>query len=81
MGINIVDLGLIYDVEVEDEAVKVTYTLTSMGCPVGPLIEQQMQQILTTIPGIVNVESTMTFTPPWTPERMSEEAKMAMGMF
>jgi metal-sulfur cluster biosynthetic enzyme len=81
LGINVVDLGLIYDVEVEDEVVKVSYTLTSMGCPVGPLIEQQMQQILTTIPGIANVEAQLTFQPPWTPERMSEEARMAMGMF
>lgn len=81
LGINIVDLGLVYDVAVEDEVVKVTYTLTSMGCPVGPLLEQQMQQILTTIPGIDSVEATMTFTPPWSPELMSEEAKMAMGMF
>ena len=61
--------------------VEVTYTLTTMGCPVGPLIEQQMQQILTTIPGISNVESEMVFDPPWSPERMSEEARLAMGMF
>jgi metal-sulfur cluster biosynthetic enzyme len=81
LGINIVDLGLVYDVAVEDDVVKVTYTLTSMGCPVGPLIEQQMQQILTTIPGISNVESEMVFNPPWSPERMSEEARLAMGMF
>ena len=81
LGINVVDLGLIYDVEVEDESVKVTYTLTSMGCPVGPLIEQQIQQILTTIPGVKIVDSRMTFDPPWSPERMSEEAKLAMGMF
>jgi len=81
LGINIVDLGLVYDVAVEDEVVKITYTLTTMGCPVGPLIEQQMQQILTTIPGISNVESEMVFDPPWSPERMSEEARLAMGMF
>ena len=81
LGINIVDLGLVYDVEVEDEAVKVTYTLTSMGCPVGPLIEQQMQQILTQMPGVDIVESSMTFNPPWSPELMSEEARLAMGMF
>jgi metal-sulfur cluster biosynthetic enzyme len=81
LGINIVDLGLVYDVAVEDEVVRVTYTLTTMGCPVGPLIEQQMQQILTTIPGISNVESDLIFTPPWSPERMSEEARLAMGMF
>src|SRR2546427_8612885 len=62
LGINIVDLGLVYDVAVEDEVVKITYTLTTMGCPVGPLIEQQMQQILTTIPGISSVESEMVLT-------------------
>jgi metal-sulfur cluster biosynthetic enzyme len=81
LGINVVDLGLIYDIQVEDEVVKITYTLTTMGCPVGPLIEQQMQQILTTIPGVSNVESEMVFNPPWSPELMSEEARLAMGMF
>jgi metal-sulfur cluster biosynthetic enzyme len=81
LGINIVDLGLVYDVKVEDEVVKITYTLTTMGCPVGPLIEQQMQQVLTTIPGISNIESEMVFNPPWSPELMSEEARLAMGMF
>ena len=81
LGINIVDLGLVYGVDVQEDTVHVTYTLTTMGCPVGPLIEQQMQQILTTIPGISNVESEMVFDPPWSPERMSEEARLAMGMF
>src|SRR5437588_10126309 len=81
LGINIVDLGLVYDVAVEDEVVKITYTLTTMGCPVGPLIEQQMQQILTTIPGISNAQSEMVLDPPRAPERMSEEARLAMGMF
>jgi metal-sulfur cluster biosynthetic enzyme len=81
LGINVVDLGLVYGVEVEDELVRVTYTLTTMGCPVGPLIEQQMQQILTQLPGVKIVEGKMTFDPPWTPERMSEEARLAMGMF
>ena len=79
LGINIVDLGLVYDVAVEDEVVKITYTLTTMGCPVGPLIEQQMQQVLTTLPGISNVESEMVFTPPWSPEKMTEDAKFALG--
>ncbi len=67
LGINIVDLGLVYGVEIDEEVVKVTYTLTTMGCPVGPLIEQQMQQILTTIPGVKIVDSTLTFNPPWSP--------------
>lgn len=81
LGINIVDLGLVYDVDIENETVKVTYSLTSMGCPVGPLIEQQMQTVLTMIPGVESVEMAMTFSPPWTIERMSEEARLAMGMF
>lgn len=82
LGINVVDLGLVYEVDVDDEGVaKVAYTLTTMGCPVGPLIEQQMQTILSTIPGLAGVEATLTFDPPWTPEKMSEEARLAMGMF
>lgn len=81
LGINIVDLGLVYDVDVEDDVVKVTYTLTAMGCPVGPLIEQQMQQIVSQFPGISHVEAKMVFDPPWSPERMSEEAKLALGMY
>ena len=81
LGVNVVDLGLIYDVEVDDDEVKVTYTLTSMGCPVGPLIEQQIQQVITTLPGVGLVRSTMTFDPPWSMERMSEDARLAMGMF
>lgn len=81
LGINIVDLGLVYDVQVEEEVVKVEFTLTSMGCPIGPLIEQQMQQVLTMLPGVEQVQATMTFNPPWSAERMSEDARLAMGMF
>jgi metal-sulfur cluster biosynthetic enzyme len=81
LGINVVDLGLVYDVEVDDDEVAVTYTLTSMGCPVGPLIEQQIQQVVTTLPGVGVVRSTMTFDPPWSMEKMSEDARLAMGMF
>lgn len=81
LGISVVDLGLIYDVEVHDEVVKVTYTLTTMGCPVGPLIEQQMQSILTQLPGIKIIDARLTFEPPWSMERMSEDARLAMGMF
>jgi len=81
LGINIVDLGLVYGVEVEDELVRVNYTLTTMGCPVGPLIEQQMQQLLATVPGVDGVDAEMVLRPPWSPEMMSEEAKAALGVF
>ena len=81
LGINIVDLGLVYDVAVEDEVVKVTYTLTTMGCPVGPLIEQQMQQFMASVAGVQEFSAEMVLRPPWTPEMMTEEAKATLGYF
>jgi metal-sulfur cluster biosynthetic enzyme len=76
-----VDLGLVYDVRIEDGLVHVTYTLTTMGCPIGPLIEQQMEQLLATVDGVKGFEAEMVLRPPWTPEMMSEEAKAALGFF
>jgi len=81
LGINIVDLGLVYGVEVEGETVHITYTLTTMGCPIGPMIEAEMKQFLSGVEGIANVEAEMVLRPPWTPEMMSEEAKAALGFF
>src|SRR5437764_2760758 len=81
LGINIVDLGLVYDVRIDDDAVHITYTLTTMGCPIGPLIEEQMAGMLADVPGIERVDAEMVLRPPWTPEMMSEEAKAALGFF
>ncbi len=82
LGINIVDLGLVYDVEVSDDGdVHIEYTLTTMGCPIGPLIEQQMQAYLAAVPGVGAVQIEMVLRPPWSPEMMSEEAKAALGYF
>jgi metal-sulfur cluster biosynthetic enzyme len=82
LGINIVDLGLVYDVAVSDEGdVDVTYTLTTMGCPIGPLIEDQMRQLLAGLPWIREVRPEMVIRPPWSPEMMSDEAKAALGIF
>ena len=82
LGINIVDLGLVYDVDVSDQGVvHIEYTLTTMGCPIGPLIEQQMQSFLEKVPGVASVDAEMVLRPPWTPEMMSEEAKAALGYF
>jgi metal-sulfur cluster biosynthetic enzyme len=81
LGINIVDLGLVYGVELTDDTVHITYTLTTMGCPIGPLIEAEMRQFLSGVEGIENVEAEMVLRPPWTPEMMSEEAKEALGFF
>jgi metal-sulfur cluster biosynthetic enzyme len=81
LGINIVDLGLVYDVAITDGNVHVEYALTTMGCPIGPLIEQQMQAILEQLPGVRVVDAEMVLRPPWSPEMMSEEAKAALGYF
>jgi len=81
LGINIVDLGLVYDIAIEGEAVSITYTLTTMGCPIGPLIEEQMAKSLADVPGIERVDAEMVLRPPWSPEMMSEEAKAALGYF
>src|SRR2546428_208992 len=81
LGINIVDLGLVYDVAIEDDSVHIVYTLTTMGCPIGPLIEEQMARMLAEVPGIDRVDAEMVLRPPWSPEMMSEEAKEALGYF
>ena len=81
LGINIVDLGLVYEVSVEGDTVHIEYTLTTMGCPIGPMIESQIKQLIEPIEGIDQVDAEMVFTPPWTPDKMSEEAKAALGMF
>ncbi len=81
LGINIVDLGLVYGVEIDGESVHVTYSLTTMGCPIGPMIEAEMRQFLSGIEGIQEVNAELVLRPPWTPEMMSEEAKAALGFF
>ena len=80
LGMDIVDLGLLYDVEVEGPKVKVIHSLTSMGCPAGPMIQED---IAATVRGmfadVEEVELELTWDPPWTPERMSDDAKFILG--
>ena len=79
LGLDFVELGLIYEVEVQDGTVRVTYTLTSPGCPIGPQVSEQIEEFVSELDGVDEVQPTMTFSPPWTPERMSEDAKFALG--
>jgi metal-sulfur cluster biosynthetic enzyme len=79
LGLDFVELGLIYDVEIDGGTVRVTYTLTSPGCPIGPQVSEQIEEFVGELQGVEDVQSTMTFSPPWTPERMSEDAKFALG--
>jgi metal-sulfur cluster biosynthetic enzyme len=80
LGLDFVELGLIYDITIDDEGVvQVTYTLTSPGCPIGPQVSEQIEEFVGELDGVSDVRPTMTFSPPWTPERMSEDAKFALG--
>jgi metal-sulfur cluster biosynthetic enzyme len=79
LGLDFVELGLIYEVTVDGGSVQVSYTLTSPGCPIGPQVAEQIEEFVTELDGVEDVQSTMTFTPPWTPELMSEDAKFALG--
>ncbi|HET9675370.1 MAG TPA: metal-sulfur cluster assembly factor [Gaiellaceae bacterium] len=79
LGMDIVDLGLLYDVEVEGPKVKVIHSLTSMGCPAGPMIQEDIQNVASSVEGVEEVEIELTWEPPWTPDRMSDDAKFILG--
>ena len=79
LGLDFVELGLIYGVEIADGHVHVTFTLTTPGCPIGPQVTEQIEEFVGDVEGVKTVESEMVFTPPWSPERMSEDAKFALG--
>ena len=79
LGMDIVELGLLYDVEVQGPKVKVIHTLTSMGCPVGPMIQENIDQIARAMPEVEDVEVELTWDPPWSPEKMSDDAKFILG--
>jgi metal-sulfur cluster biosynthetic enzyme len=79
LGLDFVELGLVYDVAVEDGEVHVTFTLTSPGCPIGPQVSEQMKEYVGELEGVNTVHPKMTFSPPWTPDLMSEDAKFALG--
>ena len=67
LGMDIVELGLLGDVEVDGAKVKVTYTLTSMACPVGPMIQEDIDRVVGEVPGVEEVEAELTFDPPVDP--------------
>ena len=79
LGMDIVELGLFYDAEVDGPSVKVQYTLTSMGCPAGAMIQEDIERVVREIPGVEDVDAELTFEPPWTPEKMSDDAKFILG--
>jgi metal-sulfur cluster biosynthetic enzyme len=79
LGLDFVELGLIYDVEIDGGSVRITYTLTTPGCPIGPQVSEQMEEFVGDLDGVDEVQPVLTFTPAWSPEQMSEDAKFALG--
>jgi metal-sulfur cluster biosynthetic enzyme len=83
LHLSIVDLGLVYDIDIDAETnVKVTYTLTSPACPLGPVLDVNIKDRLMQLPGVNDVETELTFSPPWDPRTMaSDEIKMQLGIW
>jgi metal-sulfur cluster biosynthetic enzyme len=81
VGINIVDMGLIYGVEIEGNKIDLIMTLTSPACPAGPHILQQIDDKLKEMEGVEDVDIRVVWTPPWSPDMLSEEAKDQLGIF
>ncbi len=79
--VNVVDLGLVYSIEQADSKVAVEMTLTSPACPAGPQIIQQSKMALERLNGVREVEIRLVMSPPWTPERMTDEARDQLGIF
>lgn len=79
LGLDVVNLGLIYELKVEPPKAYVRMTLTTPGCPLHDSMGDAVRQALSRIPGIEEVEVELTFEPPWTPARLSEEARKLLG--
>ncbi len=78
---NIYDLGLVYDIKIKNEGqVGIVMTLTTPACPIGPMVEEQIQESIGIIPGVKDVDVEFTFDPPWNPEMMSDEARADLGL-
>ena len=81
LGVDIVNLGLVYDAELDEEGTAiVTMTLTSMGCPMGPQIVANIKQELMELPEVKDVDVNIIWSPPWSRDNMSRYAKMALGV-
>jgi probable FeS assembly SUF system protein SufT len=80
--VNIVDLGLIYAVDIKDDGrVAITMTLTAPGCGMGPVLVQDVEERVRQVPHVTDVEVELVFDPPWSREMMSEEAQLELGLF
>lgn len=79
LDLNIVDLGLVYDIAVADGAVHIDMTLTSPGCPAGPMITNDVYRQVRQLPGVTDVDVEIVWEPYWTPERIEPKIRAMMG--
>lgn len=81
LGIDIVNIGLVYDVELDEDGLcTVSMTLTTMGCPLAGILTEQVQMALSDIPEVKDTNVNLVWNPPWTKDRMSRYAKIAIGI-
>lgn len=79
VGINIVDLGLIYEIHIEDGRVLVVMTLTTPACPLSGAFDRAVRKVLSEMPGVTDVHVEFVFDPPWSPDLISEEGRAQLG--
>ena len=80
LGIGVVDLGLVYNVDIKNNLATINMTLTSMGCPVGPSIIHQIEGVAKEIPGVEKVAVNLVWEPVWTPERINPDVRVMLGV-
>ncbi len=80
LGINVVDLGLVYDLDVHDGVVRLRMTLTSPGCPLGATIEEGVRELFHLLPGVKGLDFAVVWDPPWSPDRITPAGRLALGM-
>lgn len=79
--VNLMDLGLIYGVEIEGDRVRITMTLTAPGCGMGPVLVDDVKERVSKVPGVREVDVKLVFDPPWSRDMMSEEAQLELGVY
>jgi metal-sulfur cluster biosynthetic enzyme len=81
IGVNVVDLGLVYEIGVQDSTAEITMTLTTPACPLGPYLDSEVRSAVEGVPGVDDVKVNLVWTPAWDPSMMSEEAKLELGFW